>query len=256
MAEINPYRAPQASVADVGQAEGVLLAEPRGVDTSRGVAWLADGWARFRQIPLVWIAIIVIAFVIFVALNVIPVVGGAVTTLLTILFSGGIMLGCRAMDRGEELTVGHLFAGFRSHLNPLLVVGALYLAGLFTAAVIASLATGGTIFALLRGGPEVGSTVTGLLLLILVMAALMLPIAMAVWFAPALVVLHDIAPVQAMKQSLIGCLRNILPFLVYGVLGLVLAFVATIPFGLGWLVLMPVLAGSVYAAYLDIFVQR
>jgi hypothetical protein len=33
----------------------------------------------------------------------------------------------------------------------------------------------------------------------------------------------------------------------------VLALVATIPIGLGWLVLGPVLATSVYTAYLDIF---
>ena len=35
---------------------------------------------------------------------------------------------------------------------------------------------------------------------------------------------------------------------------LLLAFAATIPFGLGWLVLLPVLAGSAYASYRDIFV--
>jgi len=255
MAEINPYQAPQASVVDVSVGDGTLRAEPRAVDTGRGIAWLADGWARFRQAPLIWIAIIVIAFIVFVALNIIPVVGGAATTLLSMLFGGGIMLGCRAMDRGEELTIGHLFAGFRSHLNPLLVIGALYLAGLFAAAIVASIATGGTVFALWRGGADVGATATGILLLVLVMAALMLPIAMAVWFAPALAVLHDVAPIQAMKSSFLGCLRNIMPFLVYGVLGLVLAFVATIPFGLGWLVLMPVFAGSVYSAYRDIFVQ-
>jgi len=33
----------------------------------------------------------------------------------------------------------------------------------------------------------------------------------------------------------------------------VFAILATIPFGLGWLVLAPVFAGSVYASYRDIF---
>ena len=38
---------------------------------------------------------------------------------------------------------------------------------------------------------------------------------MMVWFAPALICLHDIKPWQAMKMSLQACLRNIVPFIVY-----------------------------------------
>ena len=47
-------------------------------------------------------------------------------------------------------------------------------------------------------------------------------------------------PWAAMKVSFIGCLRNIVPFLIYGVVGIALAIVATIPLLLGWLVLGPV----------------
>jgi hypothetical protein len=44
------------------------------------------------------------------------------------------------------------------------------------------------------------------------------------------------------------------PFLIYGIVLFVLAMIASIPFGLGWLVLGPVVFGSVYAAYRDIYV--
>jgi hypothetical protein len=37
---------------------------------------------------------------------------------------------------------------------------------------------------------------------------------------------------------------------------LALGFLASIPFGLGWLVLGPVILGSVYAAYRDIYFER
>jgi uncharacterized membrane protein len=57
----------------------------------------------------------------------------------------------------------------------------------------------------------------------------------------------------AMKESFVANLRNIPPFLVYGLIGLGLGFVAAIPFLLGWLVLVPVFAASVYASYKDIF---
>ncbi len=76
---------------------------------------------------------------------------------------------------------------------------------------------------------------------------------MAIWFAPALVVLRGDEPFAAMKTSFNACLRNVVPFLVYGLVGLLLAILATIPLGLGWFVLAPVYAASIYAGYKDIF---
>jgi uncharacterized membrane protein len=58
---------------------------------------------------------------------------------------------------------------------------------------------------------------------------------------------------QAFKLSFLGCLKNILPFLVFGLIALVLFFVSAIPFLLGWIVVMPVLTIAVYTAYRDIF---
>jgi uncharacterized membrane protein len=56
-----------------------------------------------------------------------------------------------------------------------------------------------------------------------------------------------------MKASFIACLKTIVPFLVYSVIALLLALIASIPFGLGWLVLGPVMAASLYTSYRDIF---
>jgi uncharacterized membrane protein len=56
-----------------------------------------------------------------------------------------------------------------------------------------------------------------------------------------------------MKESFTGCLKNIVPFLVYGIVAMVLGILASIPMALGWLVLGPVLAASMYTAYRDIY---
>jgi uncharacterized membrane protein len=87
----------------------------------------------------------------------------------------------------------------------------------------------------------------------LVAMALSIPIYMALWFAPALVVLRGLAPVAAVKESFFGCLKNVVPFLIYGIVLLVLGIVAAIPLGLGWLVLGPVAIASIYVAYRDIY---
>jgi uncharacterized membrane protein len=58
-----------------------------------------------------------------------------------------------------------------------------------------------------------------------------------------------------MKASFTGCLRNILPFLLYSVVLFVLSIVASVPLLLGWLVLGPVFAASVYTSYRDIYLK-
>ena len=229
--------------------------EPRSCDADRGLAWLAEGWRYFRLAPLAWIAITVVLTIAVLVFAWIPIVGQLATTLLSILFAGGLMLGCRALDRGEPLSVSHLFAGFTGHLSPLLVVGALYVAALFVIVVAVSLLTGGALAGVLKGGVHAGGAIGTILLAILAGALILVPLAMATWFAPALTTLHGIAPVEAMKLSFRGCLRNILAFLVYGVLCFLLAILASIPAGLGWLVFLPVLAASVYASYKDIFLE-
>ena len=56
-----------------------------------------------------------------------------------------------------------------------------------------------------------------------------------------------------MKMSFSGSLQNVLPFLVYGLIGIVLAVVASIPLALGWLVVGPMSIASIYSSYCDIF---
>lgn len=256
MAQINPYQAPQAAVNDVDHAGAELAGEPRALDAGRGAAWIAEGWGLFRQAPAVWMAITVIELVVFVMASFVPIIGQLAGMMIPVLFAGGLMIGCRALDRGEDLTIGHLFAGFQTHLSPLVVIGAVYLAAMIALIAIAALFTGGAAFALYRGTADIGVTASSILLAVLIIAALSIPVAMAIWFAPALVTLHDLSPTDAIKRSLAGCAKNILPFLVYGILAIMLAALASLPLALGWLILLPVLAGSIYAAYRDIFLQR
>jgi uncharacterized membrane protein len=76
------------------------------------------------------------------------------------------------------------------------------------------------------------------------------------WFAPPLVLFHAQGPVEAMKNSFLGCVKNIPPFLIYSLVVLVFALLASIPLGLGWLVFGPVMVASLYASYRDIFLDQ
>jgi uncharacterized membrane protein len=90
-------------------------------------------------------------------------------------------------------------------------------------------------------------------LTVLVILALMIPLIMAYWFAPALAMLDGLGPIAAMKLSFVGCVKNVLPFLIYGLIALVLIVVGMIPFLLGLLVVSPLLIASLYVSYREIF---
>ena len=103
---------------------------------------------------------------------------------------------------------------------------------------------------------SLGVLLGGSLLAMLLSSVLIIPLAMAMWFAPALVFFNNMAPLDALKASFNACLKNTLPFLILGLIVLVLMFFAALPVGLGFLVLFPVLAGTLYASYQDVFVAH
>ena len=114
---------------------------------------------------------------------------------------------------------------------------------------------GGVMGGLMTGNPVgIGLAFGSVALAMLLSLALSMPLFMAMWFAPALVFFNNMSPVEALKASFNACLKNTLPFLVYGLIVLVLAFFAALPIFLGFLVLLPVVSGSVYVSYRDIFV--
>lgn len=256
----NPYATPKAAVADAPLAQGEFVPGGKGVPAGNGWNWIAEGWAMFKAAPGLWIGMVVVLVVILFAMALVPFVGAIAQSVLMPVFMGGIVLGCRAIDDGGGLEFNHLFAGFKTRFGTLAAVGALYLAGFVAIMVVVMVITGASMFGLFMAGggqPDVAQTgaALGLVLAILIAFALSIPLVMAVWFAAPLVLFHDLGAVEAMKQSFTGCLRNIVPFLVYGIVGFVLAILATLPLGLGWLVLGPVLAASVYTGYRDIYLK-
>ena len=227
----------------------------RAVGAGQGWTWIADGFGLFKKAPGMWIALVIVLLVILIVLAFIPVLGAVATFLLMPLFVGGLMLGCRALQSGGELELGHLFAGFKTHTANLIVLGALAIGGwIIVMLPVIAIVGAGAMFGMMRGDAAGAAAMGGSFVLAwLIAMALSIPIYMALWFAPALVVLRGLAPAAAVKESFLGCLKNIVPFLIYGLVMVVLGIVAAIPLGLGWLVLGPVAIASVYTAYRDIY---
>lgn len=262
-ATADPYAAPQSEL--LGEVERGTLSGPFSRPFGNGWQWISRGFWHFKQNPLAWILALVVWVVLSVILSLVPFIGSLVITLVSPVILAGLMLGCASQEQGDDFEISHLFAGFSSSVGQLVLVGLLYLVGLVVVTVVMTMIGGGVMFGMLGGmegmqnsDPNALQSAMGVgsvILLMLVALGLSIPLMMAYWFAPALIAMEGLSALAAMKLSFAGCLKNVLPFLLYGVIGLLLFFIGAIPVGLGLLVVMPVMGASMYTAYRDIYYQ-
>lgn len=262
--------APLASSPGRGNAPGPetppaeRLTGPYERSLGAGGSWIAKGFWHFKTDLWPWIGAIVILYVITIAVGLVPIVGALATTILGPIFTGGLMIGAQAQDRGEAFRVEHLFAGFSQQAGQLALIGVIYLVGGLLIGLLIGVWVSGSIAVGLSGmdPPDLGTPDAEQLLPLIAPAILLptlfafllaIPLGMALFLAPPLVALDGLTAIAAMKLSFIGCLKNILPLLVFGLLAALMVFVGLLPFLLGMLIVSPLLLASIYAAYRDIF---
>lgn len=232
-------------------------AAPRSVDAGRGLAWWSEAWAMFMANPAMWIVLCIVLLVGFVVVGLIPLIGSLAVALISPVMAGSLMLAARKAQAGGKLEISDLFVCFNGkHLGSLMVLGGIVLAATILFTLVVGVLGVGTVAGLAAAGGKgagamaaVGVGLLGTLVALLFGMAL----ALSMWFAPALVVFRDMPPVDALKLSVAATLKNLVAMLLYGVVYLVAAFVASIPLGLGWILLLPVTILTIYISYRDIF---
>ncbi len=224
----NPYAAPRADLKVKKETNGTWTDQPQKVPASHGWHWLKSAFSMFFERPWVWMGMSLIIFVMTIILSLVPIVGSLCSFLLMAILSGGLMLAAQAQINGEKVTVGNIFKGFSHNPGQLLLVGLFYL--LF--AISIGLLVGGTIVGVIFSQFHSANManlpiflqthIPLIIILILLSLFLSVPLVMAYWFAPSLVVLTDKSAWKAYKLSFRGCRKNWAPFLIYGLAVLVI----------------------------------
>jgi uncharacterized membrane protein len=228
--------------------------ESRQVPAGNAWAWIVSGFNLFKANPVMWIVILLIYLAIIIPISLIPVIGSVVSTLIAPVFAAGMMWGCKAVVLKQDLEINHLFEGFKKNTAQLISVGGIYMLSLLVIMVMLVMSLNKEVVELLMKGQEVSPEQASAMMLPILLAMLFIvPILMAYWYAPVLIGLHNLTAVEAMKLSFIACLKNMLPFLLYGLIFTVILVVAIIPFGLGLIVAIPVMMTSLYTSYVDVF---
>jgi hypothetical protein len=258
--QVNPYGAPLARVDDAAASESPgILDRARSVPAGHALEWYRGAWRLFQVAPGAWIGIWLLFMVLSAGLSLIPFLGMFVSALLTPVLVAGVMLAAREAQVDGHVRVGTLFGGFATHVGPLVLIGLLQLAVWIVFGIIVGIlgalyigfavgpqaATAGNFFTLETMGPMV--LVGGL------MGLLYAPITMAVWLAAGLIALHNVSALDGLRMGFSAAFRNLLPLLLFILVTIPLALLASLPLLLGWFVLGPVLLCVLYAEYRDLF---
>jgi len=194
-------------------------------------------------------------------ISLIPLLGKFIFTLISSVFLAGIMMGCKDLEQGKPLEIVHLFAAFKTNAAPLITIGGIYLIGQILIIGLVMLIGGSQMTDMLLYGKRVDESelmgvMSNFLTASLIVLALSIPLMMASWFSPLLVIFHNIPPIVAMQRSFFACLRNFIPFQIYGITLIILTILCVMPYGVGLVILIPTIFASIYVSYKDIFLAE
>ena len=238
--------------------------EIKKLNAARGWIWVKHGYQLILLNPMMSITFAMMGALVMFALIKIPIVGPLASLLLMPVVVAGYMRVCRALEEEEEVELEHLFAGFRKHTAKLVAIGSYLILGLLVSSMLMVLLGGEPLRNLLdsvnaASDPQVllesmwnaGSIVA---ISLIVGFSLMCVLMLAFQYAPMLVFFNDASPMAAMQASLVGSLRNLIPYTVYNIIMQVVAFLLSLaPFNLGLILLLPLGLTSLYVSYRNIF---
>lgn len=221
--------------------------------------WLETGWRAVRVQPLLWLGTWLACAAFAVACKHLPLLRPAIV-LIAPLLVGALMIAQERVRIGRPARARDIVATVAPHYYALLTIGlasaALIVVGyvlsaiVVDASVLKSFVTGGVHhLSITYGGPGPRGTIATLVALPIFTVALA-----AAWFAPALVVLRGVGPLDAMAASLHGAVRNWRTTLIYVVAVADAVLLARhLPLLLTSVALTPPLLLSIYGGYHDLF---
>jgi uncharacterized membrane protein len=156
-------------------------------------------------------------------LRAVPYIGPYAMTVLKPVFAVGLLAAAWTQERGGTPALRQLFQGFRANLGSLLPIGIFYVVGITAAVFASSLVDGGKLLDLMSNAGTMseveiaaalgdGALEAGMLF----SALLAIPVLIATWWAPALVVFQNASAGAALAASLRAALANWRPLAVYG----------------------------------------
>jgi len=254
------------------------------VASANGRLWLTQAYRIFKQSIGVWLGIT--SFL--TLLQLIPVINQLVSILIPFAL-GGLMLGCQKQSQGQAFKFDHIFAGIKQDAKQLIILSLSYAVMSLTVMLITFILMQSFGYHISEILPNELQEMTpmqltqwiqsadpqlvirlfkALLIGMLIALSLMVPVLMALWFAPALIVIKKEKALKALSLSFQACRINMMPMTFYGLaaigyavlffLGLsfvsmLLPFLAIPAIIFAYLAAFSITISSLYTSFVDVF---
>lgn len=185
-----------------------------------GARWLRDAATMLRAAPGRWLVLLLAYYLIQIVLSLVPVAGPLALIVLRPVFTVGFLAAAWSQERGELPEIAHLFRGFQSNLWALIPIGVFMLFGSALALFATVTIDGGELLEALVANKTMDDLLAGPRVeqAMLVASLCALPVVLAEWFAPALVVFNGCGAFRSLAASLRAALANWRPVVVYAML--------------------------------------
>ena len=194
------------------------------VPARTGITWVKLGIRTFFRQPLALSGLFFMFLAVMSLASMVPVIGLGLAMALLPACTLGLMAASKEAHAGNfpmPMVFLSAFRAGRQQLRAMLTLGVMYGIGLAVVMGITALFDDGRFAASYLAGsapsidmardPDSRSAMMAFLLL-------QLPLSLMFWHAPALVHWHQVPPLKSVFFSLVACLRNLLAFIVFGLM--------------------------------------
>lgn len=189
----------------------------------QGMVWLKQALQMFNQHRLAWVVLLLAYYLLLLVTRALPIIGPWAMTIIKPVLAVGLLAAAWNQERGKPPALGMILQGFRANLWALLPIGVFFVVGMTAAVFGSALVDGGKLIEFISNSAnateaEMQKSLEDpqLQFGMLFSALLSLPVLVATWWAPALIVFQDAGPGTALLTSMRAAFANWRPLAIYG----------------------------------------
>ncbi|MDR2711377.1 MAG: hypothetical protein LBB65_08690 [Burkholderiales bacterium] len=189
----------------------------RSVPAKNGLGWVLGAWDLFKRKAGLWTGFAAVYFALIFGATMLAQLPHAafpvfiMEVFMQMMLIAGVVYSCDLFQRKGSFAFSDFFVAFRKGERSLHLV-ALPMLGL---AILLALSLFGLVFYMILkklAGAQFMSETAGTMMISLPLAFVFF---MGIWFAAALIFMHDAKSFEAIKMSFVACLKNLLPGIVF-----------------------------------------
>ncbi len=189
----------------------------------QGMVWLKQALHMFNQQRLAWVVLLLAYYLLLLVTRALPFIGPWAMTIIKPVLAVGLLAAAWNQERGTSPALPMILQGFRANLWALLPIGVFFVIGMTAAVFGSALVDGGKLIEFISNSgkateAEMEKTLDDRQLQfgMLFSALLSLPVLVATWWAPALIVFQNAGPGAALLASMRAAFANWRPLAIYG----------------------------------------